>query len=47
VEWANSIRTQCIGAGTPLFIKQLEINGKCERDINRFPEDLQIQEYPV
>ncbi|KKK61681.1 hypothetical protein LCGC14_3011940, partial [marine sediment metagenome] len=27
----------------PIFIKQLEINGKVEHDMSKFPADLQIQ----
>ena len=28
IEWVRSLRDQCMAAGTPLFIKQLDINGK-------------------
>jgi protein gp37 len=30
----------------PLFIKQLEINGKIEKDINKFPKHLKYREFP-
>lgn len=46
LEWVRNIRDQCIAAGVPVFIKQISINGKVEHDINRFPEDLRIREYP-
>lgn len=44
--WARSLRDQCKAAGTAFFVKQLEINGKVTDDINEFPEDLRIQEFP-
>ena len=30
----------------PVFIKQLEINGKVEKDIYKFPEDLRLRNFP-
>jgi protein gp37 len=44
--WARSIRDQCFEAGVPFFMKQLEVGGKVEKDIELFPDDLRIQEYP-
>ncbi len=29
----------------PVFVKQLEINSKIEKDINKFPKDLRIREF--
>lgn len=46
LEWVRNIRDQCKTANVPLFIKQLNINGKVEHDINKFPEDLRIREMP-
>lgn len=31
---------------TPVFVKQVEINGQVEHDVTKFPEDLRIREYP-
>uniref|UniRef100_A0A6M3LXL9 Uncharacterized protein n=1 Tax=viral metagenome TaxID=1070528 RepID=A0A6M3LXL9_9ZZZZ len=31
----------------PVFVKQLNLSGKVEHDINKFPKDLQIREYPT
>jgi protein gp37 len=28
IEWFRSLRDQCVAAGTPYFLKQMEINGK-------------------
>jgi protein gp37 len=46
IEWIENIVDQCYGYGIPVFVKQLQINGKVVRDINEFPKHLQIQEYP-
>ena len=40
-------QTRCsIDSQSAIFIKQLNINGKLIKDINQFPEDLRIREYP-
>jgi protein gp37 len=36
----------CRVAGIPVFVKQLEIDGRIEKDPARWPEDLRIQEFP-
>jgi len=46
-EWVRNIVAQCKAAGVKIFIKQLDINGVVEHDINKFPEDLKIREYPI
>lgn len=46
LEWVRDIVEQCQAAGVPVFVKQLDINGKVIRDINQFPKDVQIQDYP-
>lgn len=45
-EWVESIVLQCREAGIPVFVKQLEINGKLVKDINKFPPELQIRQVP-
>lgn len=46
-EWARSIRDQCEAAGVPFFMKQLSgRNQKQIGDINQFPADLRIREWP-
>lgn len=30
----------------PVFVKQLDIDGKVEKDITKFPADLQVREFP-
>jgi len=46
VKWVESIVEQCQAADVPVFVKQLNINGKVVKDINQFPKHLQIREYP-
>lgn len=46
IEWVESIVEQCLTAGVPVFVKQLDIGGKCVTDITKFPEHLQIRQVP-
>ena len=46
LEWVESIVEQCRTAGVPVFVKQLDIGGKCVTDINKFPEHLRIRQVP-
>jgi protein gp37 len=46
IEWIESIVDQCLAAKVPVFVKQLDIDGKCERDISKFPEHLRIRQVP-
>ena len=46
LEWVRSIVEQCKAVGVPAFVKQVEVNGKVSHDMNEWPEDLQVQEYP-
>jgi len=46
LEWVRDLRDQCKAAGVAFFVKQLEIDGNVTTDINQFPEDLRIQEFP-
>lgn len=45
-EWVEAIVEQCQSTNIPVFVKQLDINGKCERDITKFPEHLRIRQVP-
>ncbi len=45
-EWATDLQNQCEAAGVPFFMKQMEINGKVCKDINQFPKELQVREFP-
>ena len=46
IEWIESIVDQCRARDIPVFVKQLDLNGKCERDITKFPKHLQIRQVP-
>ena len=46
IEWAYDVVRQSREAGVPVFVKQLDIGGKVARDINEFPPELQVREYP-
>ena len=46
IEWVESIVEQCRTANIPVFVKQLDIGGKCVTDINKFPEHLRIRQVP-
>lgn len=46
IEWVESIVEQCRSAGVLVFVKQLDIGGRCVTDINKFPEHLQIRQVP-
>ena len=46
-EWIESIVEQCQDAEVPVFIKQININGKVEKNIKKFPKHLQLQQFPI
>ena len=46
LEWVESIVEQCRSAGVPVFVKQLDLGGKCVNDIEKFPPHLRIRQVP-
>lgn len=47
IDDVRAIVKQCVVAGVPVFVKQLDLGGKdVEKDINKFPEDLRIRQTP-
>ena len=46
IEDVRSLVRQGKDAGVPVFVKQLHINQKLSRDMNEWPEDLRIREFP-
>lgn len=46
LEWVRQVVEDCREYGVPVFVKQLDLNGKLETDIRKFPEDLQIRQVP-
>jgi protein gp37 len=45
-EWARSLRDQCQAAGVPLFVKSLHISGRISKEMDEWPADLRIREFP-
>lgn len=45
-EWAISLRQQCQAAGVPFFAKQMVVAGKLSHDLESFPPDLRVREFP-
>lgn len=46
LDWVRSIRDQCAAAGVALFVKQLSIKGRVTGEIDDFPDDLRVREFP-
>lgn len=46
VEWVERIVDECLSIGVPVFVKQLDLDGRCERDISKFPAHLRIRQVP-
>lgn len=46
IEWVEEIVHDCHVRNIPVFVKQLDIDGKCVTDITKFPKHLQIRQVP-
>lgn len=46
IEWIESIVKQCQDASVPVFVKQIEINGKVSHDMAEWPESLRVRQMP-
>jgi len=44
--WVRDLVEQARAAGVPVWIKQLEVDGKVRHRLEEFPEDLRIREWP-
>jgi len=47
LEWAIDLVQQCWEAKIPVFVKQIEINGRVSHDPAEWPVDLRVREYPA
>ncbi len=47
VEWIQSAVDQCAAAGVPVFVKQIEVNGKVNHNPAEWPESLQVRQWPT
>ena len=45
LEWAVDVVRQCQDAGIPVFVKQVEIDGKVSHDPAEWPDELRVREY--
>lgn len=46
LEWVKSIIDQCDAAGTPVFIKQLDVGGRVSTNPQEWPEEFRRQDRP-
>ncbi len=46
IEWAENVVDQCKAANIPVWVKQLQITGRVETDVEKFPLHLRIREFP-
>lgn len=46
LKWAVYVAEECDAAGVKVFVKALDINGRVEKDIAKFPAKLQRRELP-
>lgn len=47
LDWIYKVVRECKYYQIPVFVKQLEINGKVVTDIEKFPEELQVRQFPM
>ena len=45
IEWAIDLVEQLRYAGIKVWVKQIDLNGKVEHDITKFPKELQFREF--
>lgn len=46
MQWVESVVCQAVDHKISVFVKQLDIDGECVRDIERFPQHLRIRQVP-
>lgn len=46
LHWINELKKDLEYFNIPVFIKQININGVVEKDVNKFPENLRVRNYP-
>lgn len=46
IDWVESLVEQCMARKVPVFVKQLDIGGRCVTDIDRFPAHLRVRQVP-
>jgi protein gp37 len=46
IEWVRKIVRKCQEDDVPVFVKQLDINGRVSRDMSEWPADLRVRQWP-
>jgi protein gp37 len=46
IEWAQDLVAQCKAAGVPVHVKQIHVNGKLSKNMDEWPKDLRVREFP-
>ncbi len=46
IEWVTDLVDQCQNAGVPVFVKQLNIDGKVAKRLDQLPGHLRMREWP-
>jgi len=46
LEWVRELVEQYKAVDTPIFIKQLDLDGRLSKDPSEWPEDLRLQQFP-
>lgn len=46
VPWADLLQEQCANAGVPFYMKQMEYDFEVCKDIEKFPKNLRVREWP-
>ena len=46
IEWIRNCVQQCEELNIPVFVKQIHINGKLSKNMDEWPEDLRVREWP-
>lgn len=46
IGWVRDIVGQCKAASVPVFVKQLNIDGRVSKDMAEWPEDLRVRQFP-
>lgn len=47
IEWIEKIVNDCKLANVKVFVKQIHVNGKLVKDMNIFPENIRLREFPL
>ncbi len=46
LKWVRHVVDQCAEMSVPVFVKKLEIDGKVTGDMDKWPEDLRVRQFP-